>query len=291
MTDKELSIVIGSYNRKKFLISTIKSIRTNGIVGDYELIVVDGGSTDGSLQWLLKQKDIITIVQHNRGTFNGKPIIKRSWGYFMNLAFKAAMGKYILMLSDDCLVTPGSISRGTQHFNLLIDSGRKVGALAFYWRNWPEQEDFMVGLTFGRIFVNHGLYLRTALEEINFIDESYHFYHADGDLSLRLLQAGYEVLETPDSYVEHFTHANIQVRQSNLVKQHEDWDKYNLKWGGLENQAEPSGNKISKSYSDTTNTYLNFPALERRAISYNEMKLKLRGKLSSLFLKFFYKYK
>lgn len=289
MTDKELSIVIGSYNRKKFLISTIKSIRTNGIVGDYELIVVDGGSTDGSLQWLLKQKDIITIVQHNRGTFNGKPIIKRSWGYFMNLAFKAAMGKYILMLSDDCLVTPGSISRGTQHFNLLIDSGRKVGALAFYWRNWPEQEDFMVGLTFGRIFVNHGLYLRTALEEINFIDESYHFYHADGDLSLRLLQAGYEVLETPDSYVEHFTHANIQVRQSNLVKQHEDWDKYNLKWGGLESQAEPSGNKISKSYSDTTNTYLNFPALERRAISYNEMKLKLRGKLSSLFLKFFYK--
>jgi GT2 family glycosyltransferase len=286
MTDRELSIVIGSYNRKKFLISTIESIRTNGIVGDYELIVVDGGSTDGSLQWLLKQKDIITIVQHNRGTFNGKPILRRSWGYFMNLAFKAAKGKYILMLSDDCLVIPGSISRGVQHFNLLIDSGRKVGALAFYWRNWPEQEDFMVGLTFGRIFVNHGLYLRTALEEINFIDESYHFYHADGDLSLRLLQSGYEVLDTPNSYVEHFTHANIQVRQSNLVKQQEDWNKYNLKWGGLENQAEPSGNKISKLYSDTTNTYLNFPALERRAILYNDIKLKLREKFSSLFSKF-----
>jgi GT2 family glycosyltransferase len=260
MKDRELSIVIGSYNRKKFLISTIKSIRTNGILGDYELIVVDGGSTDGTLQWLLKQKDIITIVQHNRGTFNGKPILRRSWGYFMNLAFKAAMGKYILMLSDDCLVTPGSISRGVQHFNLLIDSGRKVGALAFYWRNWPEDNEYFIGKTMGHVFVNHGLYLKIALQEINYIDEDYKFYHADGDLCLRLIKNNYQVLEAPDSYVEHFTHANIEVRKSNLEAQNIDWTNYVLKWGN--NNPTTYGSNIKKYFFDESMTYKNFPKIE-----------------------------
>lgn len=285
MSDIELSIVIGSFNRKNFLISAIESIRANGIICDYEMIVVDGGSTDGSLVWLLKQKDIITIVQHNRGTINGKAIKRRSWGYFMNLAFKAAEGKYILMLSDDCLVIPGSIARGIEHFSALMNSGRKVGALAFYWRNWPEQEEFMVGLTFGRIFVNHGLYLRTALEEIGFIDESYHFYHADGDLSLRLLQAGYEVLDTPNSYVEHFTHANMAVRQSNFLKQQEDWNEYTHRWGNLKNQGDPAINTILKNYYDATQTFLKFPANERRAISFGNRMLIIRKKISKLLSK------
>jgi glycosyltransferase involved in cell wall biosynthesis len=56
----------------------------------FEIIVVDGGSEDGTLEWLIRQKDIITIVQHNRGEFNGKPVKRKSWGYFMNPCFKAA---------------------------------------------------------------------------------------------------------------------------------------------------------------------------------------------------------
>ncbi|UCF03833.1 MAG: glycosyltransferase, partial [Deltaproteobacteria bacterium] len=62
----EVSVVLGSYNRKRFLKAAIQSIRNNEILVPYEIIVVDGGSTDGSLSWLSKQKDIITILQHNR---------------------------------------------------------------------------------------------------------------------------------------------------------------------------------------------------------------------------------
>ena len=261
----KVSIVLGSYNRKAFLKSTIKSVRENKISYNYEIIVIDGGSDDGSLEWLLKQKDIITIIQYNRGTFQGKEIIRISWGYFMNLGFKCAKGEYILMISDDCLILPNSINKGIFHFDDLRNKNRKVGALAFYWRNWPEQKEYMVGLTFNKIFVNHGLYLKSALDEIGYIDEDYYlFYHADGDLSLRLLSAGYEVLDTPNSYIEHYSHANLEVRKSNLVKQTVDWNNYLSRWD--KDNFEIKGDKIIKYHIDISNTYLGFPLLERLKI-------------------------
>jgi glycosyltransferase involved in cell wall biosynthesis len=105
----QVSVVLGSYNRKRLLKAAIQSIRNNGISVPYEIIVVDGGSTDGSLRWLIKQKDIINIVQHNRGSSKGQPVERRSWGYFMNLGFKCAQGKFIVMISDDTLLVPGSV--------------------------------------------------------------------------------------------------------------------------------------------------------------------------------------
>ena len=75
-----ISIVLGSYNRLQVLKQAIKSIRNNGIAVPYEIIVIDGGSTDGSMAWLIKQKDIITIVQHNHGKWKGTQIKRRSWG-------------------------------------------------------------------------------------------------------------------------------------------------------------------------------------------------------------------
>ena len=56
---KDLSIVLGSKNRKGLIKATIDSIRNNGFDGTLEIIVVDGGSTDGTCDWLAKQTDVI----------------------------------------------------------------------------------------------------------------------------------------------------------------------------------------------------------------------------------------
>ena len=61
----QISVVMGSKNRKNLLKATINSIRTNGFNGNIEIIVVDGGSTDGTCDWLAKQTDVFTIVQPN----------------------------------------------------------------------------------------------------------------------------------------------------------------------------------------------------------------------------------
>jgi glycosyltransferase involved in cell wall biosynthesis len=272
--------VLGSYNRLRFLKLTIESIRRelDHCSFPHEIIVVDGGSTDGTLSWLAKQKDIILIIQHNRGEWRGKTIARRSWGYFMNLGFKCAQGKYVCMLSDDCLVVPGAIANGVELFEQELSKHEKVGAIAFYWRNWPEQEKYWVGQTFGnKIFVNHGIYLKKALEEVCYIDEDrYSFYHADGDLCLKMWQLGYSCIESPASFVEHFSHANQTVRGTNLVNQSRDWENYRERWEGVYGIVDKDW--LEKSYADMTQTAARFKV--------KVWKIPLRSRQKYVLLKF-----
>jgi len=159
------------------LINCIESIRNNGIAVPYEIIVVDGGSDDGTHRWITKQKDILTIVQHNRAIKNGQMIMKKSWGYFMNLGFKSAEGEYICMLSDDCFLHEGAIMNG---YNIFINSTENnIGACAFPFRNSFIHDSFMVYKAFGdKILINHGIYRKDILNEIGWIDQdNYKFYH------------------------------------------------------------------------------------------------------------------
>lgn len=257
----ELSVVLGTYKRQAFLKLAIASIRRelNRAGIPHEIVVVDGGSTGSTLRWLAKQKDIITIIQHNRGRWKGRELPRRSWGYFMNLGFKAASGKYVCMLSDDCLVVPGAIQNGYRVFEAKLEAGEKLGALAFYWRDWPVEKDYRVGLTLGRkVFVNHGMYLRTALEKVGFIDEdTYSFYHADGDLCLKLWNAGYTCQESGDSYVEHYSHANSAVKVQNLQRQKLDWDSYLTKWKTVFG-TDYTGGWLVKEHQDAWQTVKDF---------------------------------
>lgn len=87
-----LSVVSGTYNRLSLLQQMVTSVRRflhGGIA--YEIIVVDGGSTDGTLAWCQTQPDV-RLIEHGR--------LKGAIAAFCDGAF-AARGKYVLLANDD----------------------------------------------------------------------------------------------------------------------------------------------------------------------------------------------
>lgn len=82
--------------------------------------------------------------------------------------------------------------------------------------------------------VNHGLFLREAVERVGWIDEKrYDFYCADGDLALKIWQAGYEIGACEGALLEHFERVDPSMRQQNLGGLNTDWTSYLERWTGM----------------------------------------------------------
>ena len=93
---KLTSIVILNMNTCALLRQCVESIRKYTDRGTYELIVVDNGSTDGSVPWIVAQPDIRYIInEQNEGFPKG-----------CNQGMAIARGTEILLLNSDVIVTP-----------------------------------------------------------------------------------------------------------------------------------------------------------------------------------------
>ncbi len=88
-----ISIVILNYNGLKYLKRTIPAIMSLKYQ-NYEVIVVDNGSEDGSIEYIKKI---------NRIRFIKSPRLKEK-NFACNYAIKRANGKYILLLDNDLIV-------------------------------------------------------------------------------------------------------------------------------------------------------------------------------------------
>lgn len=206
----DISIVLGSKNRKNLIKATIQSIRENGFSGKMEIIVIDGGSTDGTCDWLAKQKDIFTIVQPNYKIIDheGISVLAHSWGKFMNIGFKYANSPWIVMVSDDLILAKGALQKGYDELVNRVNKGEKIGGGAFYFREYPRHSYYRVGLLpENYININHGFYCKEALEKVNYVEETeFNFYCADGDLTMRLNGNGWETIALEDCYANHLVH-------------------------------------------------------------------------------------
>ena len=85
----QLSIIVVSLNTKSKFLQTIKSINSQ-IYKNYEIIVVDGNSTDGTAEEILKikNKSLRYLIEKDRGIYDamnkGVRLCKGKWIYFLN---------------------------------------------------------------------------------------------------------------------------------------------------------------------------------------------------------------
>ena len=112
----KISVVIPVLNEQVNLPAAIDSVRD--AITDPEIIAVDGGSTDGSLEWLRRQPSI-TVIQSPRGK-----------GPQQNAGGKAASGDVLLFLHADCLLPPDA---GAKLNQIMQEAGIAGGCFLARW--------------------------------------------------------------------------------------------------------------------------------------------------------------
>lgn len=234
------SIIMLTYNQLEYTKICIESIRKYTRSGTYELIIVDNASDDGTIEWLKKQKDIISIFnESNVGFPNG-----------CNQGIDVAIGDNILFLNNDTIVTKNWLN------NMLacLLSDNKHGAVSCVTNNCsyaqaiPIQYKNIVEMhTFSASFNKQNpqlweerlkligfcfLVKRSVIAKIGKMDECFSPGNfEDDDYSLRIRKAGYKLILCKDTFIHHFGSVSFKKAPDYNDLLLNNMKKYKRKWG------------------------------------------------------------
>jgi glycosyltransferase involved in cell wall biosynthesis len=235
-----ISIITGSYNR----LDNIKRLISNTVVANnlLELVIVDGGSTDGTIEYVqsLNNKNIKFIDYGKRSSFP----------HFSNLAIQNSKFDYICSWDDDALL----INDWDEVIELLTSNiydfhifnwklGNLQDKLNSNWlegntheNNW-NLDDRTTESEVEILTMNYGIYNKKIFKEIGMFNTRFNFWHADGDLSNRAYHFGYK----------HKSHKDIKVfvfdSEKNRTYVKKDWKIYQKNLAKYKKQKLPRGIK------------------------------------------------
>ncbi|EKD76000.1 MAG: Glycosyl transferase family 2 [uncultured bacterium] len=235
-----ISIIILSWNDRKLVTQSVQSILLNNKHSDvpYECIVIDNASADDSVAMLEQFGDQIRLIKndHNAGYAGGN-----------NQGYQLAKGDYILLLNQDTIVPPHTISAMAhwldQHQDYggvttkLLNPDNSVQfymhrrfptlwslSLALLHKRWPRfapksvrsylyfdqdfKTDFDIEQAAGACFMVR----RSAIAKLGYLFDAKHFplYYNDVDLSYRLWQAGYKIRCLCNVAITHYKGTSVR---------------------------------------------------------------------------------
>jgi hypothetical protein len=181
---------------------------------DFETIVVDNGSTDGTVEWLAEQWPAVRVV-----------CLERNLGFAAanNAGIEVAAGEFVVTLNNDTrpdaawlgqlLVAADSPDVGMIASQIvlwerpeIVDSaGIEVDRAGFAWqRGWGRQAGEMdEGVDVFGPSAAAAAYRRAMLDQIGLFDEAFFAYYEDVDLAWRGRRAGWRCRYAPGARVLH----------------------------------------------------------------------------------------
>jgi GT2 family glycosyltransferase len=253
----DVSIVFTNWNTRDYLRDCLRSViaRTQGLT--YEIIVVDDGSTDGSVEMLRSEfPDVIQVV-------NGRNIgVAKAY----NRGVAVVRGRFIQMLNTDMILIDNAIRTLMDFLEVHPDVGACGG--------WLLNRDMTSQISFGAFpsfsqaivdalflndifpkagFPNRGAYPDDSLTEpfeaeyvtgaslmirkeivdrIGFFDERYTSYCEETDFCYRVRrQLGMKLFVIPAAKIIHFGGASFgKVRKYQIQLQYSSYDKFLTKY-------------------------------------------------------------
>jgi glycosyltransferase involved in cell wall biosynthesis len=117
-----VSVIMPTFNRRRVIGRAISSVLSQ-THPDYELIVIDDGSTDGTSDWLAQQYPGVRLIRRvsNRGAAAAR-----------NFGFEAARGEFIAFLDSDDVWTPEYLQHHIQALTRNSSAVLSYGALLRY---------------------------------------------------------------------------------------------------------------------------------------------------------------
>lgn len=221
----DLSILIVSWNTRDLLAQCLASIAANPPAAEFEIIVVDNASTDGSVDMVRERFPLVRLLglERNVGFAGGN-----------NQAIDISRGRYLLFLNPDTVVQPGAIetlvnfmdntpATGAAGSMLLNPDGTlqlscypaptlgrelwrlfhldAFQPLALYpMSRWPTDSPRAVDTVQGASFIVR----RDVVDGVGAFDESFFMYSEEVDWCLRIRRAGWQIYWVPGSRVIHY---------------------------------------------------------------------------------------
>lgn len=224
----KLSIVIICWNDLRVIGNCLRSIFEGTHAIDFEVIVSDNGSTDGSVDFIRQKYPAVRVLENraNLGFAKGN-----------NAGIRASRGEYVLILNPDTIIHNGALDklvafadRHTQAgaFGCRVlnpDGSYQVSARLFptVWRYWVnalylkklrrlssffayEEYEGWKGDSERDVDWQSGccvMFRRELLEKLGGFDEQFFYHFEEVDLCRRVWNAGAPIRFTPEAVITH----------------------------------------------------------------------------------------
>jgi hypothetical protein len=234
----DLSIIIINWNTKQLLRECVESVYKTTKNINFEIIVVDNASSDGSVEMVKKEFDKVILIEND---------VNMGFAKANNVGFPLAVGRYVLLLNSDTVVQPDALDSAVK----FLDINKEVGALTpkifnadgtiqhpGYLKEPSLTAEIYDAFELRKIFkiersdtrpaeddvyeVAHAcgcsLFIRNeALDKVGYLDDQMIFSFEDADICIRIRRAGWHILYFPDSHIIHFGGASRGKHNSRAV--------------------------------------------------------------------------